>query len=40
LALGIDLTEIGEITVGDDAPRFVGRDGLPLKFARPSFSHF
>jgi thiamine-monophosphate kinase len=39
-ALGIDLTEIGEITVGDDAPRFVGRDGLPLKFARPSFSHF
>jgi thiamine-monophosphate kinase len=39
-ALGVDLTEIGEITAGGDAPRFVGWDGLPLKFARPSFSHF
>jgi thiamine-monophosphate kinase len=37
---GVDLTDIGEITFGDDAPRFVGHDGLPLKFARPSFSHF
>jgi thiamine-monophosphate kinase len=40
VAVGVNLTDIGEITVGDDAPRFVGRDGLPLKFARPSFSHF
>ncbi|HMF29745.1 MAG TPA: AIR synthase-related protein, partial [Candidatus Cybelea sp.] len=38
--LGVDITEIGEITPGDAAPRFVGQDGLPLKFARPSFSHF
>jgi len=39
-AVGVDLTEIGEITGSDGAPRFVGPDGLPLKFARPSFSHF
>ena len=39
-AVGVNLTEIGEITASDSAPRFVGRDGLPLKFARPSFSHF
>ena len=39
-AVGVNLTEIGEITASDAAPRFVGRDGLPLKFARPSFSHF
>jgi len=39
-AAGVNLTEIGEITASDGAPRFVGRDGLPLKFARPSFSHF
>jgi thiamine-monophosphate kinase len=39
-AVGVNLTEIGEITASDGAPRFVGRDGLPLKFARPSFSHF
>ncbi len=36
----VDLSAIGEITLGDDAPRFVGRDGQPVKFARPSFSHF
>jgi thiamine-monophosphate kinase len=39
-SLGVDLTEIGEIIAGDAAPRFVGRDGLPFKVARPSFSHF
>jgi thiamine-monophosphate kinase len=39
LSLGVDLTDIGEITAGD-APRFLGRDGQPLKFARQSFSHF
>jgi thiamine-monophosphate kinase len=37
---GVDLTEIGEITSGSGAPRFVAEDGQPLKFARPSFSHF
>jgi thiamine-monophosphate kinase len=40
LSLGVDLTEIGTITEGSGEPRFVGGDGLPLKFARPSFSHF
>jgi thiamine-monophosphate kinase len=39
-AFDVDLTDIGKITSGDDAPRFVGGDGRPLKFARPSFSHF
>jgi thiamine-monophosphate kinase len=39
-SLGVDLTEIGAITEGPDEARFVGRDGQPLKFARPSFSHF
>jgi thiamine-monophosphate kinase len=37
---GVDLTEIGTVTEGSGEPRFVGRDGQPLKFARPSFSHF
>jgi thiamine-monophosphate kinase len=38
--LGVDLTEIGSITEAPAQVRFVGRDGQPLKFARPSFSHF
>jgi thiamine-monophosphate kinase len=38
--LGVDLTEIGTITGSAAEARFVGRDGQPLKFARPSFSHF
>jgi thiamine-monophosphate kinase len=39
-SLGVDLTDIGEIVAGEDAPRFLGRDSQPLKFARQSFSHF
>jgi thiamine-monophosphate kinase len=39
-AFNVNLSDIGEIISGDDAPRFVGGDGRPLKFARPSFSHF
>jgi thiamine-monophosphate kinase len=39
-SFGIELSEIGEIVAGPDAPRFVGGDGQPLKFARQSFSHF
>jgi thiamine-monophosphate kinase len=39
-SFGIELSEIGEIVAGADAPRFVGGDGQPLKFARQSFSHF
>ena len=39
-SFGVDLTEIGVITGASGEARFVGRDGQPLKFARPSFSHF
>ena len=39
-SLGVDLTEIGTIAEAPAEARFVGRDGQPLKFARPSFSHF
>ena len=39
-SFGIELSEIGEIVAGPDAPRFVGGDGPPLKFTRQSFSHF
>jgi hypothetical protein len=38
--LGVDLTEIGTIAEAPAQVRFVGGDGQPLKFARPSFSHF
>jgi thiamine-monophosphate kinase len=38
--LGVELTEIGTIAEAPAQVRFVGRDGQPLKFARPSFSHF
>jgi thiamine-monophosphate kinase len=38
--LGVDLSEIGTITAAPAQVRLVGRDGQPLKFARPSFSHF
>jgi thiamine-monophosphate kinase len=37
---GVELTDIGEIVAGTDAPRFVGADGQPFEFARLSFSHF
>ncbi|MBV8744879.1 MAG: thiamine-phosphate kinase [Xanthobacteraceae bacterium] len=39
-ARGVDLTAIGTIAAAPAQVRFVGRDGQPLKFARPSFSHF
>jgi thiamine-monophosphate kinase len=39
-SFGVELSDIGEIVAGPDAPRFVGGDGQPLKFARQSFSHF
>jgi thiamine-monophosphate kinase len=38
--LGVAVTEIGTITHGRNAPRFIGRDGKPLTFARTSYSHF
>ncbi len=33
------VTDIGEIAAGEGA-RFLGRDGKPLVFKQPSFSHF
>jgi thiamine-monophosphate kinase len=36
---GVAVSDIGVITTGDDAPRFV-QDGRLLNFARRSFSHF
>ncbi|HEV2956929.1 MAG TPA: thiamine-phosphate kinase [Xanthobacteraceae bacterium] len=39
-AAGIAVTEIGRLAAGDAPPRFIGRDGRPLAFARPSYSHF
>jgi thiamine-monophosphate kinase len=38
-ATGVPVTEIGRIVAGEGA-RFLGADGKPLVFARPSFSHF
>lgn len=38
--LGVSVTEIGQVTAGDGDARFVGAQGEPLAFARPSFSHF
>jgi thiamine-monophosphate kinase len=37
---GVAITEIGVILAGTAAPRVLDRDGRPLAFARPSFSHF
>jgi thiamine-monophosphate kinase len=37
---GIPVTEIGAVTAGEGAPRFLGENGRPLVFGRASFSHF
>jgi thiamine-monophosphate kinase len=37
---GVAITEIGRVSAGSGRARFVGGDGRPLEFARPSFSHF
>jgi thiamine-monophosphate kinase len=39
-AAGVAVTEIGAVTAGQGAARFLGPDGRPLVFRRPSFSHF
>jgi thiamine-monophosphate kinase len=39
-AVGVAVTEIGQVTAGDGDARFVSAQGNPLDFARPSFSHF
>jgi thiamine-monophosphate kinase len=37
---GVPVTEIGRITEGEAAPRFLDRAGRLLAFARPGHSHF
>jgi thiamine-monophosphate kinase len=37
---GVQVTEIGEITAGEGAPRFIDADGKPVVLSRLSFSHF
>lgn len=37
---GVPVTEIGRIVAGDAPPRFLDREGAPLAFARPGYSHF
>jgi thiamine-monophosphate kinase len=37
---GVTATEIGEVTAGQGAPRFIGPDGRPLSLSQTSFSHF
>ena len=39
-AAGVAVAEIGTIAAGKAAPRFLGANGKPLRFAHPSFSHF
>jgi thiamine-monophosphate kinase len=39
-AVGVPLTEIGEIVAGKGAPKFLDRHGKVMSFKRSSFSHF
>ncbi|MFZ0460476.1 MAG: AIR synthase-related protein, partial [Rhodoplanes sp.] len=39
-AAGVAVTEIGRIDTGEGRAAFIGADGHPLVFARPSYSHF
>ena len=39
-AAGVPVTDIGAITAGEGAPRFIGADGNAITLARLSFSHF
>ena len=39
-AAGVAVTEIGAVTAGQGAARFLASDGRPLVFRQPSFSHF
>ena len=39
-AMGVLVTEIGKVIVGEGDARFLDRKGKPLAFACPSFSHF
>jgi len=40
MKVGVSATEIGRITAGEGAPRFLDRSGAPIKLGRVSFSHF
>jgi thiamine-monophosphate kinase len=37
---GVAVTDIGRMVEGDTPPRFLDREGRPLTFARPAYSHF
>lgn len=37
---GVQATEIGRVTAGEAAPRFIGEDGRPLTLHSLSYSHF
>lgn len=37
---GVQATEIGRVTAGEAAPRFIGKDGKPLTLQNMSYSHF
>jgi thiamine-monophosphate kinase len=37
---GVAVTDIGRMVEGDTPPRFLDREGRPLRFARPAYSHF
>jgi thiamine-monophosphate kinase len=39
-AVGVPVRKIGQLAAGQGGARFLARDGKPLAFARPSFSHF
>jgi len=39
-AAGVPVSDIGAITAGEGAPRFIGADGKAIALARLSFSHF
>jgi thiamine-monophosphate kinase len=39
-AAGVAVTEIGLVTAGQGEARFLDREGQPLVFRQPSFSHF
>jgi thiamine-monophosphate kinase len=39
-AVGVPITEIGQITAVKAAPRFLDRDGQRMQFEKLSFSHF
>jgi thiamine-monophosphate kinase len=39
-AAGVPVTDIGEVTAGEEPPLLIAADGATLSFARTSYSHF